>query len=190
MQAIVGFFQAHRDDKLRGHAILVLRIRLRDLCDEMLVEVWSDRVRPVKRGRRILVAVGVGPVVPDTGAEDAPAGFVTQRCNIADVIAPFSLSMALVAERAGQALFEVLLVPVTIGGGLVFEAPAVAQLRLDSQITRSPSGCGNNCSRSNRGLVGSLFKRKLSPNWATCPRLGWLVSGVLFQTSIRPKSRR
>ena len=50
--------------------------RLERLSDEMLVEVAERRILLGEDVGRELIAIGVGPVIPGAGAENAPFGFL------------------------------------------------------------------------------------------------------------------
>src|SRR5579872_4626247 len=71
--AVVGGLDAHDDDQSLGRVPFVFRERLKRLRNKMLVEIGERRIDPPKYSiGGILVAIGIGPVVPHTRAENAP----------------------------------------------------------------------------------------------------------------------
>src|SRR5579863_3951827 len=103
----------------------------------MLVEVAKRRVSPGAHIRRKLVAVGVGPVVPSPGAEDAPMRFLAQNRGVADVaITVEFVNATWRARREVQrsAVLVVLLIPIAGSVSLVVKPPAAAQIGVKSDV--------------------------------------------------------
>ena len=73
VDVVVRHLEAAGDGQPLRDVVFVLRERLRRLRDELLVEVRRQQIdKGAGIGRR-LEAVGIGPFVPETGAENAPA---------------------------------------------------------------------------------------------------------------------
>ena len=82
---VVGGLDAGRDHQFRQRMPFVFGEGLKRLRDEMLVEVRKRRVQLRDRIGWILIAVGVGPVVPGASAEHAPLRFLAYNRGVAGV---------------------------------------------------------------------------------------------------------
>src|ERR1039457_1939005 len=98
------------------------------------MKISEGSVRPRPRVGRVLIADGVGPLIPHTGPQDAQCGVVREVHDVADLAIAIELVDAAGGDDGGGAVVVVLLGPVSIGIGLVIELPAAAQVSRDSDV--------------------------------------------------------
>src|SRR5579872_7436904 len=114
-----------------------LRKGLKSLREEVLVKVRKRCVQPGQDVGRILIAIGVGPVVPQAGAEDSPLTVLAESRGIACMAVSVQLvySAGLVGSEAdGGAVLVELLVPVAHGVHLGIETPSVPEIGVEIDI--------------------------------------------------------
>ena len=183
---VVGVFDAGRNHEALGSAPLVLGEGLERLRDEVLMEVAERSVDSREDIGGILIAVGVGPVIPDTGAEDTPFGFFAEDRGIARVAVAVQLIHAARLGRAqtdcGATLIG-LLVPIASGVELGVELPSVSHIAVENRRIRSLSVRDRCCTCSNKGRACRWGATRYCPK-GSCPRTGppgrgsgWSYSG-------------
>ena len=128
---VIGGLDAGRDHQFRRRVPFEFGKRLHGLSDEMLVEVAERRIQLSQDVGRDLIAVGVGPVVPDARAEDAPLGLLAQNRRVAGM--PVAVQLVDAArlgggEVDGRSVLIELFVPVARGVSFGVELPPVAQI--------------------------------------------------------------
>ena len=125
-------FDARRQLQSVGDIELIFGERLQGGGLEGFMEVRQHRIDPGERAGRELIAIGIGRLGPQTGAEHAERGLLAQTQQIA--ISPVAVEFVGGAGGGDSRAVVVLLIVIRVGVQLVVELPSVAEIGGQSDI--------------------------------------------------------